>query len=478
MHGILYARLSRTKGEDVSIERQVAAGHRYLQSRADVQHECERDDYIEPTGHRSGVSATGRPRYRELVTRLNETRNELVWVNDQSRLSRGEARAIIQDAQKRNHEFVIGTRPLNLNLFDDDLNVAANDFVNLMYALSISHKQKSRIEAERAAGARLGFPPQGLVFKDHGLHRGYAIRQETYTAGDGTERKYIETVEAFFREYTKAQPVGLLEISKRLRALGYRWRAKDGSVKPVSLKKLDDITFEHYRGIIDDKLLDAAIIRRDQRKKRRQNGRQPTAEFVPPLLYRLVFCANCGVRMHAQRAHIRYLYYKHPHTGACEMYGSVRSAKIDDQVLALAPAKRILNLTDADKDRIAKRAVEKDDAPKADRHKTLEAELGRLEDLAISGLLRKEKYATRRAEIIKELDEIGEIAFRPKLTYNDYYNALDELQTNLVSVRRRAPWDAAAIMATVFSAVLIDCKAHRVVDYRATPAVEAILGKK
>jgi len=41
----------------------------------------------------------------------------------------------------------------------------------------------------------------------------------------------------FFKLYTAAQPIGLPAISKELRARGYLWRSKDGSVKPVSLNE-------------------------------------------------------------------------------------------------------------------------------------------------------------------------------------------------------------------------------------------------
>lgn len=473
MRGMIYVRLSRTKGEDVSIDRQVAAGHNYLGTRADVEHDCERDDYIEPVGHRSGISATGRPRYRDLIARLNASKNELVWVHDQSRLSRGEARTIIQDAQKRAHEFVIGSKPLNLKLFDDDLNVAANDFVNLMYAMSVSHKQRTRIEEERAAGARMGFPPQGLVFSGRGLHRGYAVRQETYTAADGTTRRFLDTIIAFFREYTRAQPAGLFEISKRLRALGYLWRAKDGSVRPVTLKKLDDITFEHYRGFVDDRLLDAAIARREQRRKHKQDGQKPAPDFRPPLLHRLVFCYNCGRRLYSHVAHRKYYYYKHPNTD-CERYGSIRTNKIDEQVLQLPQVQRLMNLTDADKDRIARLATEFSGQPQVDRRKVLEAELNRLEDLAISGLLRKEKFASRRAEIVKELGELKQVAERPRLGYNEYYAALSEMVDNFRNVRDKAPWDAVAIMGSIFSAVLIDVRTGELRDVQLTQGAEAI----
>lgn len=474
MRGIIYARLSRTKGEDVSIDRQVAAGHTYLSTRADVEHDCARDDYVEPTGHRSGVSATGRPRYRDLIARLNASKNELVWVHDQSRLSRGEARAIIQDAQKRAHEFVIGSKPLNLKLFDDDLNVAANDFVNLMYALSVSHKQRTRIEEERAAGARMGFPPQGLVFSGRGLHRGYAVRQETYTAADGTERRYLDTIVEFFRQYTLSRPAGLFEISRRLRKLGYLWRAKDGTVRPVTLKKLDDITFENYRGFVDDRLLDAAIARRDQRKRHRQNGKLATDEFAPPLLYRLAFCFECGRRLHSRRAHRKLYYYRHPHSD-CDRDGvSIRTDKIDDQVLQLPQAQRLMNLTDEDKDRIARLATEFSDQPQINRRKMLDAELGRLEDLAISGLIRKEKFAARRAEIVKELNTLKDVASRPRLGYNEYYRALCEMQDSFRNVRDKAPWDAVAIMGSIFSAVFVDVKTGELRDYKLTQDAEAM----
>ncbi len=475
--GILYARLSRVKGEDVSIERQVEYGHAYFNSQPDTAHNCATDDFVEPAGARSGGSDVNRPRFRAMMQQIETLSDAVLWTYDLSRFTRGDDLMMLLLAmQKRSIEFVTYRDPVDIATTSGRLFTRIKGAFNAFYREDISDRQREALASLRAHGAWLGSAPQGLVGVDKKNNRHLEIRRDIYTAPDGTERTFLDTVIAFFKLYTQPEPAGYPQCCKRLNAAGYRWRDKQGNAKLVYRENLDDIVSANYRGFVDDALLDAFEKRRKARALHRENGKRRAPDFKPTLLYRLLFCDYCGKRLTYQCSHRLYTFYAH-YIGHCEFEGEVRDYKFDQQVWELPPIQVLLRMSDADKDLIAQAAFAKQtEEPAVDRRKVLEDELNRLEDLAISGLLRKEKFAERHEQIIAELASTPNELPRIQKTLADYRSELNDVALMLANLKEQNAWVANELMRSLFESIHVDVRAKRIVRYKVHDSVAAWVG--
>lgn len=462
---VIYARLSLTRnGENVSIERQLEQGHRYIASRRGLAHNCATDHFVEPEGHRSGTN-TKRPAYSALMDLVESRQVTLVWVVKQDRLTRADDfMQVLKTFNKCGVELVIDQSPVDLNTFDGELNARFTGLFSTMYAMRVSHDQKRRIREEKANGVPVGGAPQGLKFAGHGMNRHYVPREDKFTMPDGSEKTYLQTVEKFMELYATGN-IGLPTICKRLNECGWKWRNKvTGEPEPLYIHKADDLRFENYVTFFPA-LVARCIQVRTARSGRKQNRQQPSSHFIPPKAYGITYCVTCGRRLRSHRTNQNKLkgYYRH-HPAPCpDGNYAILACKIDDQVLALPPIQRIMNLTEDERRDVAERAVRRDSPDPAKERARLKAQLDRLEsdglDMVIAGTLSRNLYDTKHAELMARL-AASPVMPPTQMTVQSVIHALEDMQT---IINNGDPFRVNDLMRVIFER--INVRRGVVLDY-------------
>ncbi len=466
-HLKIYARLSNTrannaapadddeddsKSGDVSVKRQLEAGHAFARSHPEYTHVCRTDDYVEPKGKRSGQSDAHRPRFRDLlsdVERDNET--GCIWCYDLSRFSRGDDLLLLLTKFNQRHiRFETRGDIVDLDSFDGQLSVRFKQLINKVRALDDSRKQRTRIQAERLAGAWVGAAPQGLISAGRGKDRHLTVRNETY-GSNGQTHSYLDTVRAWFELYAGPRQIGLGNGAQWLNAHGYRWRSNGGEAGSVTAAKLYNLHPANYRGVLEDALLDRVDRRVQERKRFQQNGRVPTNAVM--LLHRILYCAHCGFRYNSSRRGVN-AYYQH-YRGDCDQERGIRMAELDARVLAHLES--VVTLTDEQKQEIAEVALAGQEQPRESERKATQASLGRLEDAWIDGNMSEERYIARRAQLLEQIASLPPESppHRP-LTKEEILATITTLADTIRRIHEIAPDLANRTMRDIFTRIEID----------------------
>lgn len=458
-HAAIYARLSNTRGNDLSTERQCTQGRAYFARRKDIAKDAV-TEYVEPKGHRSGVSSAGRPRFKELMRDIRAGKIQVLWIYNQSRLSRGEALEIISECGEYGVEVVINGKTIDLANWEDEISVMTSDFIDKMYSRKVSRDIKQRYAHERESGAWIGKPPCGLKLSGKSAERKVIASDESYKVG-GIKRTYLDTIRKYFELYTQPRALSRRECAERLNASGYKFKSVHGNAVAVTVQQLADVRPGSYRGIIDDALIDKVIRRIDERKGRKENRRVgKKSEFVPPLLWRVAVCDKCGRKLHTNNTH-GYPGYAHA-PGDCANRGRIPARLLDELAIGTKEMQRVLTLTDEERDRIANAAHDIGKETNADfERKQLAEQLARLEsqavDLVARGVFSESAFAAKKKELQKKLDALPADSV-PRRSVAEYSQVLKNFRAVFETARERDPFLANRLMRDLFEEIRVIIK--------------------
>lgn len=400
----VYARLSM-RGEDAeSIKRQIAQGTSWVQA-----NHYDPVLYVEPEGHRSGRSEKQRPKWRELKADLKADKLAGVWVADLARASRNvrEFLEFLDLCAKHNVTLISDKEHIDTDTAAGKMLITVLCAFNEWYAADIGERQKRAIQHRKSEGGTWGQLPLGLKRDEH---KKLVASDETYTAPDGSSRRYLDTVVAWLELLTR-KDVGTYDGALELSLRGYRWKGRDRQPCPVDpwhLAFLNSI-LSRYRGIIDDGLLSYAMRQVERRSGHQMNSAK--RKEPPPLLAKVLVCAECGKRYVSKRGsspyvtksgeHKRVYFTRYVHRGVnCRQYhwqASFMVYMIDDQVIA--EVEKCLTWTEEDRQRFAAEFERPTTAPSAIAPAEIERRLDRLKMLFEMGDLELEDYARRRDEL-------------------------------------------------------------------------------
>lgn len=393
---LIYARLSKKTDADISPQRQIE-----LCRAAAKQRGWRVETYEELEGSRSGRSEKNRPVWKQVRAALAERDDIAALVcADIARVSRSiiDFFKLVEELKRRNIQLVSLKEQFDTTTASGRMMLGVICLLNQWYADDISERQKTTYAHLRAAGAWIGKVPQGTKLIGTGTQRRLAASNESYRVGD-TRRTYLETIRAWLRLLTSAEPIGTYTGAVMLNDAGYRWRGNNGKPRKIvfgDLRKINE-TLSNWDNIIADELLDRAKARVQERAHRRANGPKP--KYPPPLLLGILFCARCGARYTTQHRGAQ-CSYRHQR-GDCPEEGYISARQLDEQALAIL--RGLSDISPSRKRAIAERAAASGKTAQPDRRAALERKLVRLEEYAIEDIISKPTYLKKRAEIERAL---------------------------------------------------------------------------
>lgn len=444
---IVYTRLSFKTKDDISPERQLELCSAEARRRGWTP-----EVHAELEGHRSGRSEKHRPEWVKVKEALASRDDVIALVaNDTARVTRSlrDLLELLDILRKRDIAFV----PLKEGQFDTTtpagrlmLNVIGA--LNEWYSGEVSERLRAHYEYLRDAGARFGKNPLGLKAVGKGKDRHLVVSDETY-AVNGAERRYFDTAVEWLRLYTGPEPVGTYQGAIRLNERGFRWRTNQGQPRAVQSVDLRHIveTLETYEPFLPAELCRRALERRTERSRRAQNGRRP--QQPPPLLWRLLYCAECGYPyvVHHNRETGR-VHYRHERCD-CHSRTHVLAEKIDGRVWLLVNI--VLQLTPEERRELVQSVSPQEEDDAVGRKERLRAKLARLEQAYVDEQIGGETYQRNRAALLAEIESIPDTS--PRRSVDEQLEVFNQTAQNLSDsdafVRNAA-------MRRIFKRIIVD----------------------
>lgn len=459
MKAAIYTRLSYARGEDVSIARQVA-----ICSEVAKSHGWKPVVFQEHEGHRSGRSEAARPAWRELKEAI-ATDSDFVAliVADISRASRSvvDFFRLMADLAKRKQQLISLKENFDTTSASGRAMLGMVAVFNAWFSEDLSDRQRIYATAIRKSGGYVGRVPFACKLLSKGAGRKLGLSDETYTY-KGKTRRYADTLLAWLRLYAGERPIGITRGAETLNDAGYRTRGN----KPVKVKTVFNIlrSVERgtYDGVIDDALLNRVRARMKERTQRKENGRDP--QRPPLLLWRIVFCPDCGNRFTVREDARGKKAYTH-WTGACSNNSTVGYRHLDDEAKDLL--RRLVTFTPEQKRSIAAVVAKATQTSDDNRYEILTEKLHKLDAWAVSAMpdnpgLRAQ-YEREHARLTLELDSLSPQKKIAPVSEEQALAALDNFASMVERTETANGWLANHAVRSVFAKLYV--KNSHIVDY-------------
>ena len=503
--GAIYARLSDREAGDISPERQIEkvlveyrkrgircratktlailARHRELPPRNlnELIHRDAPDEdiFVEDMGRHSGRSLKRRPEFKRLMAAVETGKYQFVAVDDSQRTARNsdDFFGFMRLLQANGAQYIDVNNPAltldtALGLLMARITAAFSEFIPNKQ----SEDQKKNIAYWKSQGAFWGKPSLGLQVAGRGKERRLVASNEGYylvTLPDGTRvpvagsadappfrpgastewRLYLDFVAVWFDLFARdvrGRPV-MLKLAQD------KWLIRDQQGYPRvpryhDLKRLIYRTFDNYRGILDDTLMqrvDAVRTRGTQYGARAR--KHPLL-----LLTKLLYCAACGKPFLTFYRHDGSTCYNHTYD-LCDRSASAKSNVLDDLFWnEVAP---LLDIPKDARPRIAARMAEAKRAPDptADARAELDKRKARVKRLYRDNLMDDAEYANELQNLQSAYDALAALQAEraAALPFEQAMAKLDDMAQTLHETADRSPADANALLQELVRGIYV-----------------------
>lgn len=349
-----------------------------------------------------------------------------------------------------------------------------------------SDRLKKHIKAVRTRGGFWGKVPLGLradgkgdkrhlLKSDEGIwwlnhHQVIGVAahppfDETHSNAAQYEfRGYLQTVIKWLELFTTFD-IGSNDGARVLTERGYCWRDMKGMPRAILAADLwrTGKLLPYYRGVIDERLLDRAQLRLEQRADRKMNG--PKQKYPVPLLWRILYCPVCGSRYvttsNVTNGGDRHYVYRHSEAQRdCPNNRGVTVTRIENQLWGLLGP--VMQLTTEQKKSIAEIALAKREPTPilVDPRQVIQKKLARLKELYVDGFIKKEEYTRDYNALMREMTTLPPSP-RPANRLHKPYNVNDAVQQldDIFAILRDGtdehPEQVNAALRSMFKAVYI-----------------------
>lgn len=354
----LYARLSNTKGDDISIERQVTLAHDYWHAHPSLSHDCTTDDYVESKGRRSGASEKNRPRWRDLLRDIEQSGEKgILWGYDLSRLTRADdLMMLLFKLQQQKQEVVTHRDDVDIESLSGRTTVRIKQLFNAQFRDDIRDRKLKYFQQAHRQGWIVAVTPSiGLELVGSKSDRRYVPSDRGVWLWNGCAvygressppfvqvpvfHSYLETLKKVCELIVSG--LSMRETAIRLGHQRYYWTQHNGTPVLISPKHLIAERLlpilPRYAPFIGHLLVESAMERIGSRSHRASNGGHLEPEYTPAL-YRLLWCGTCGKRLvfsyHASHKQNRKFSYYHHHSNApCSEQRYIPRGEIEDRIL-------------------------------------------------------------------------------------------------------------------------------------------------
>lgn len=441
--GAVYARKSLRGETDESINRQVEETSHRLRARG-----CDSVDVlIEKKGQRSGRSEKNRPVWMELKAKLLRGEYQMFGVQDIFRVYRNAELLLpfIRDLTDKGVEFFSVKENIDPKTPDGRLMIGFLALLGQWYAERISDDQKFAIKSRVASGGTWGKIPLGLL---RNKKKQYEPSDEGYVV-KGKKRTYLATVIRWMEMYSTGD-IGVQDGAMRLGLEGFKWartfREYDENGDAKTIKEPAGVNDHHltwtvkilesYRGCVPNELLNQCLRVKKLRARRYSNTRK--RETPPPLLWRVLTCAECRKRYVTSAGNKTYqvksgekkrtAFMRYTHRGMlCSQVKRQRtfmSQVIDEEAMEIIVGWAIEQI-ESHKETIARKmSAPTEPAPEIDDAE-IDRRLTRLNKLYVTGNMTDLAYAEERAAL--ELLRPKQTLPSSLPTYEEALKSLEEL---------------------------------------------------
>lgn len=428
----LYARLSNTKGDDISVERQVNLAHDYLKAHPNLAHDCTTDDYVESKGRRSGAGEKHRPRWRDLLKDIEASSERgILWSYDLSRLTRADdLMMLLARLRQQKQEVVTHRDEIDLDTLSGRTTVRIKQLFNSYYRDDISDRKQRYFKQAQKEGWIVATTPSiglELVGSKSDRHyiasdRGVWLWNGCAVYGRGSISPFVQS--PLFHSYLSTlkrvceliiSGLSMRATALRLKQERYYWTRHDGTPVLINPSHLDADALlpilPRYGEFIGQNLVTSAIERIEARAHKAGNGGHLAPEQTPTL-YRLLYCGVCGRRLvfsfHTSHGHhYRFSYYHHHSNAPCSEQRYIPRGEIEARILqaicnTLARADSLFS-------EIVERMNQEPVSDKPSKQERLDLIARRLENAKrhlVNELLTEEDYRKFVAELETERDLI------------------------------------------------------------------------
>lgn len=428
----IYCRLSNTKGDDISIDRQVALGHEYWKQHPQLVHDCSVDDYIESKGRHSGASEKHRPRWKDLLRDIESSSEKgILWGYDLSRLTRADDLMILlAHLRQLKQEVVTHRDEIDLDTLTGRTSVRIKQLFNSYYRDDISDRKQRYFKQARKEGWIIAVTPSiGLELVGSKADRKYVVSDRGVWLwngcaiyGRGSESPFKKHVQfhSYLSTLKRACELVVSGLSMRATALQlrqerYYWTRHDGTPVLVNPSHLDADSLlpilPRYGEFIGQGLVESAIERIEERSHKASNGGHLQPEHTPAF-YRLLYCGACNRRLvfSFHRSHQearRFSYYHHHSNAVCLAQRYIPRGEIEERILQdiCKQFAKANDLFDEIVDKLNRETV----PDKPNKQERLDSITRRLENAKrhlVNELLTEEDYRKFVAELEAERDSV------------------------------------------------------------------------